>query len=436
MRVAFGERTLALVCERALGERDLVDAIRQEARGEFQPRAVGLHREIIDGGRDPQRFTRAKNVEHFGRRRETQRQTALRRGLIGRLFVVRAGVAVGSLRSALQHVVALRAAPAATAIGVADGKGRRRARAQFEDRIVETGFVRKFQPQHGDAAVGDRRAEAHDVGLLVLALGALERANVEITRAQRLRTLGRNARRLAQFDGDEPRERRHIDGLCEGQRDLVEIRHGIGVFGRRCRFGRGQKRDEFRARILRLHLDALQRLPRFGRAELQRARADPPPFARRLRRDRHEAFGLVLGAAGGRAGIGVEEDGDRIPGAQETVRHDARAIGAHEFLGRKFRRGDGRLRLCRRGLPVGLGEGGRRQRREASRGEKEREDGAFHGLVSQRGWVVLALDLRPARPRNFSISSGGGPAGGGSRPTSAGRTTAAEASAGMRASSM
>ncbi len=294
----------------------------------------------------------------------------------------------------MQHIVALRSAPAASAIGVADGEGRRRARAQFEDRIVEAELVRQFQPQHGHAPIGNGILEAHDIGLLVVALGALQRANVEVARAQRLRALGRNARRLAQFDRDETRERGHVDRLRKSERDLVEIGHGIGAIGGRRRFRRRQQRDEFRASVLRLQLDALQRLPGFGRTELQRARADPAPFASDLRRHGHDAFRPVFRSAACRPGIRIDEDRDGIPCAQKLVRHDARAVCAHEPVSREFRRsGRGRchrrsgLRLCGRWLFVGLRESELRQRGKAGRGGEEREARAVHvSHLSGAGW--------------------------------------------------
>ena len=305
------ERAAAHIAQRAGGDAQFIDGVGEKSAAEPQFHAVVFEREIIDGGRDAENIAQTRRLDHARLCRKAQRDRALhafRRAAV----VAGAGRAVGlAAHDAVERLI-VEAAPAGQAC---DGEGHRAAQAQLEGGIIEAGLVREAQPRDQHAAVGHGASELHEVGLLVLRLGALQRADDEILPAQRLPPGGADAGRGAQFERQQAVERGQIDGLVEGHGEMVEIGDRVRAVGGRCGGGRGEQRHEPRVKPLAGEGDAAQRLPRIGGAELQRARAEPLPRAGRGRAEPHEFLRIVLRAAFRRTGVVVEEQRHRVPGA-------------------------------------------------------------------------------------------------------------------------
>ena len=290
------------------------------------------------------------------------------------------------------------------------------AQAQFVGRIVEAGLVGQFEPQNGDAAVGHGGLQLHQIGLLVVAVGALERLDGKILRAQELAAGVADAGRGAQLDGQQARQHGDVDRLREGQGDLVEIGDAVGVIRRAARNRHRQQRNQPRVQSVGLDVDVLQRLPGIRRTKLQRARTEPLPRTRHGRLHGHETLGRILRTAGLRSEIAIEEQRHRIPAAQESFGHDLGAVCALQTV-------ELTVDLVWR-LRFGPSH---EARRENQRAEKSK---ALHEERPQRD----CGGVRPTISRYCSVTSGGGPEGGGLMPITAGRMVVVRPSAGIRAS--
>ena len=168
LREGARQRASLRVLQRAFGDGDFVNLVRQEFRDHAQSPAVGFDGKIVDRRRDAQRLARAQNVDRLGRRIKGERELPLARRRIGDGGVAFFFAALGrrKIGCASQHAFGAVVAPAAAAARLRRREGRRSAQPQFIGLVVESGFVGKPQPQDGDAAVGDPFAEADDVGLL------------------------------------------------------------------------------------------------------------------------------------------------------------------------------------------------------------------------------------------------------------------------------
>jgi hypothetical protein len=77
------------------------------------------------------------------------------------------------------------------------------AQAQFVGRIVKAGLVGEPEPQDGDAAVGHRALQLHQISLLVIAARPLDGLHGKILRAQKLPARTADAGRWTQLDGQQ-----------------------------------------------------------------------------------------------------------------------------------------------------------------------------------------------------------------------------------------
>ena len=303
----------------------VIDGVGQKAPGD----AIGVmlvpgDRQIIDRRRDAQRIAGVDDIEFLGLRRESQPQFALP----GRARLAVFGVRWGAAQHPVLGVVGK--APAARDVG--DGKRRRAAQAQFEARIVEPRLVRQPQSKDRDIAVRHRAVEGHGIGLAIGRRGAFQRLDREVLRRQLLRIADGEARLRPQFDRQKPRQGRFVDRVGKGKAHGVEIDDAVGLVGGRGFDRSRQQRHQGRGVAERGHHYSAQRLPRLGRAELQDARPEPLPGPRRSRREGHVFLGLILGTAGGGAGILVEEYGHRVPAAQKPLRHHLHAVGTLQTI--------------------------------------------------------------------------------------------------------
>ena len=240
---------------------------------------------------------------------------------------------------------------AGAAIGVGQPERRRRMQRQREGRVVQPPLVRQPQPQRGDAAVRHGAAQRDEVCLLIATGGAFDGADVEVLRRQGLRAGVGDAGLRGERDGQQAGERRLVDRLVERQRDGVEV-GAVGCVGRPRGAGRRQQRDQPRGRAGDGDGLAPQRLPRLGRAELQGARADPGPCAGLRRGQRDQALRGILRAAVPRPRVGVEQDGDGVPAAQEAVGHDMGAVGPLQPVQRRLRHQHHGAEGGQQGLPL------------------------------------------------------------------------------------
>ncbi len=393
----------------------LVHGVGLKAAGEAQARPVLLDREIIDRWRDPERLASPHDVERRGLAREAQGEAALDAGLVLARSVVVIGV-VGNGWGATQHPVLQLTAQSPPAGQLRNPERHRSAQLQLERLIVEAGLVREAQADDDEAPVGYRLAQRDDVGLLVAARRPLKGLHGEILAAEDLPLPRREAGQRAQLDRKEARQRRGVDRLREGQGDLVEVGDAVGPALRGGLHGSRQERHEAGLVTLGRDLNSLQRLPGFGRAELQGAGTEPLPGAGLLGRHGDDALGTILRPALLRAEVAIEEQRDRVPGLEELLGHEPGAISPlHPVEGGGGR--SGRLRK------------GRGRYREGSESRKS-DRKAFHGRLPQR----VSAGARPTISRYFKVISAGGPAGGGAMPSTVGRTVVATPSAGTRAS--
>ena len=327
LRHGGGERPAARVMQGARRDGDVIDRFGIEFS--VDPKfalAAGADRKIVQIRGDPQGVAGVHDVQRLRRFGELQAD-------LPRLE------RVALPRAADIHRVALRMAVAGAAGRVGQDKRRGAAQPQFKGRVVQPRRVGQAQPQRSDTAIRDRLVQHDQVGLLVRARGALHRADGEILRGQHLRQRlrRRDTGLRPQFDGQQPGQGALIDRLVEGQRDGVEIGAAVGVVAGGGLQRHRQQRHQRRRGPADGEGNPLQRLPRLGRAELQRARPQPLPGTRLGGGKGQQMLRRIFRPALGRTGIGREQHGHRVPAAQEAIRHHLRPVGPLQPVERRLR---------------------------------------------------------------------------------------------------
>src|SRR5262249_3569939 len=277
-------------------------------------------------------------------------------------------------RQTLQHTVEPLAVGATAASRARRREGHRGTQSQLVDRLVEAGLAGEPQPQNHHAPLWKGRLWLYQTGLPVAAVGARERHDGEILQPKKLPARRNDAGRRAKLDRCQSRKRIRIDGFGEYEGDLVETGDAVGRVGGACRDRHGQQRQQPRLKPRPRESNGLQRLPRFGRTELQRSRSEPLPGAGNRRLNGDEPFRHVFGPATHRPEVVRKEDGDRVPAAQEFLRHDPGAVSALQAVelnrnlgvssgggwGEGGGGGNKKREACYRHIPRGASYAGRR----------------------------------------------------------------------------
>ncbi len=400
------ERASALVAQAARRETQRIERVRRETGGDRQPGRVGIvgpDAKIVHRRRDAQRIARGDDVERRRCCGECEHDAAAAHAGAGIVRIV--------LRRALRQPVADRAVIAVAAGEAGERERGRGVQPQGEDRVVEARRIRQAQPQDRQPLVGQRLVQHDEIGLPVGAVAPFQRANVEIGAGQRLPAGRVDAGQWTQLDGQQPRQRRPVHRLGEGEADRVEAGDAFRLVFGRGRHRLGQQRHQGGAAAGGADRDRAQRRPRLGGAELQHARPEPLPRPRLRRLHGDEAGGRVLGCRLRRAGVGGEEHRHRVPRAQEPVRHHQRAIRPLRLAGR--RRGAGGWNTQQQG-----------QQQQADEHHHARD---LHGAA--------AGGAKPAASSRRRTTSGGGGVMCGSMPSTVGRTSVVRPLGGTLASS-
>src|SRR5262249_60725945 len=116
--------------------------------------------------------------------------------------------------------------------------------------------------------VGYGSAQLHDIGMLVVAPGALQRPDVELLRGQHLAARRVDARRWTDLEAQQACQSAHLDRFAERHGDLSEIGDALGMIRRARRYWRRQEWNKARAVSFRGDHDPLKGFPSICWTEL------------------------------------------------------------------------------------------------------------------------------------------------------------------------